>query len=376
MFINRVLLKTIQEKITPGKAVILLGPRQSGKSTIMDEVARQSTLRVRRLDCDDSAIRMRLEVQMLPNLLNVVGDAELLLIDEAQRVKNIGLTLKIITDQIKHVRLLVSGSSSFDLSNQINEPLTGRKWEYTLLPFSSYELASYGGAFEESRHLDQRMLYGMYPAVVTSQGDERDVLNQLASSYLYKDIFAFQELRKPELLDKLLKALALQVGSESSYLKLAETIGSDVSTVQRYIDLLEKSFIVFRLHAFSRNLHTELKKTRKVYFYDNGIRNAIIGDFRPLELRNDIGGLWENFMVSERVKRNCFHNFYGSQYFWRTSQQQELDYVEDYDGQLHAYEFKWNNNKTARIPLPFARTYPDASFAVVTPENYLDFLKP
>ncbi|MFN0034654.1 MAG: ATP-binding protein [Saprospiraceae bacterium] len=376
MFINRVLLKTVEDKIEPGKAVILLGPRQSGKSTIMNEVARHSTLRVKRLDCDDSSVRMRLEVQMLPNLLGVVGDAELLLIDEAQRVKNIGLTLKIITDQIKHVRLLVSGSSSFELSNQINEPLTGRKWEYTLLPFSSHELAQHHGEFEESRHLRQRMMFGMYPAVVTNPGSERDVLNQLASSYLYKDIFAFQELRRPELLDKLLKALALQVGSETSYLKLAETISSDVGTVQRYIDLLEKSFIVFRLQAFSRNLHTELKKTRKVYFYDNGIRNAIIGDFRPLELRNDVGGLWENFMVSERVKRNCFHNFYGSNYFWRTLRQQELDYMEEYDGQLHAYEFKWNAAKNARPPLPFVKTYPDASFEVIHPENYLDFLKP
>lgn len=376
MFINRILLQTIQEKIAPGKAVILLGPRQSGKSTILDQIARHSTLRVRRLDCDDASVRMRLEVQVLPNLLQVVGDAELLLIDEAQRVKNIGLTLKIISDHMKSVRLVVSGSSSFELSSQINEPLTGRKWEYTLLPFSTYEMVLHHGSFEENRRLSQRLMFGMYPEVVNTPGAERDVLNQLAASYLYKDIFAFQDLRKPELLDKLLKALAMQVGSETSYNKLADTVGSDVGTVQRYIDLLEKSFIVFRLPAFSRNLHTELKKTRKVYFYDNGIRNAVIGDFRPLELRNDLGGVWENFLVSERIKRNHFHNFYGSSYFWRTLRQQEVDYMEEYDGQLFAWEYKWNPAKRGRLPLPFVKAYPDVIFKVVHPENYIDFLSP
>lgn len=376
MFIERILLNTIEEKLAPGKAVILMGPRQSGKSTIMDAIANKSTLRVMRLDCDDSSVRARLEIQMLPNLVNLIGNAELLLIDEAQRVKNIGLTLKIITDQLKHVRLLVSGSSSFELANQINEPLTGRKWEYTLLPFSTQELVAHFGSFEESKHLQQRLVYGMYPAVITNIGMEREVLNQLASSYLYKDLFTFQELRKPEILDKLLKALALQVGSESTYHKLAELVGSDVSTVQRYIDLLEKSFIVFRLYGFSRNLHTELKKTRKVYFYDNGIRNAVLGDFRDVSLRNDVGGLWENFLVSERIKRNLFNKFYGGQYFWRTARQQELDYLEEYDGGLHAYEFKWNPTKRARAPLPFVNAYPEASFQSVSPENYQAFLQP
>jgi uncharacterized protein len=375
MYLNRILLKTIEAKLTPGKAVILLGPRQAGKSTILDEIARNSTLKVRRLDCDDAAVRMRLEVQTLPNLQHIVGDAELLLIDEAQRVKNIGLTLKIILDQIKNVRLLVSGSSSFELSNQINEPLTGRKWEYTLLPLSIEEMIAHHGAFEEERYLHNRLLFGMYPDVVLNIGQERDTLNQLANSYLYKDIFTFQELRKPELLDKLLKALALQIGSEVSYNKLAEVIGSDISTVQRYLDLLEKSFIIFRLHAFSRNLRNELKKTRKVYFYDNGIRNAILGDFRPIAARNDIGGLWENFLVSERIKYNKFNIKYGNAYFWRTVQQQEIDYLEEYDGQLHTYEFKWNVvKKQGKLPTAFAEAYPTTDLVFVHPENYQAFL--
>lgn len=376
MYIQRVLLKTIGQKIAPGKAVLVMGPRQSGKSTLLGELAQQSKLRVARLDCDDAAVRARLEVQTLPNLQNLVGNTELLLIDEAQRVKNIGITLKIILDQIKTVRLVVSGSSSFELANQINEPLTGRKWEYTLLPLSTYEMTEYHGSFEESRRLNQRLIYGFYPEVVTHPGEEIEILNQLASSYLYKDIFTFQDLRKPELFDRILKALAMQVGSETSYNKLAEAVGSDISTVQRYIDLLEKTFIVFRLPAFSRNLRTELKKSRKIYFYDNGIRNALIGDYRAPELRNDVGGLWENFLVSERYKRNLFHGFYGNRYFWRTINQQEVDYLEEYDGRLHAYEFKWNASKKPRFPAAFAETYPDTDTAFIHPENYQEFLAP
>ncbi|MFZ2900731.1 MAG: ATP-binding protein [Saprospiraceae bacterium] len=374
MYIDRALHQTIQSRLAPGKAVILLGPRQSGKSTLLEAITGQSNLKTKRLDCDDAQVRARLEVQTLPNLQQVVGDAELVVIDEAQRVKNIGLSLKIILDQVKGVRLLVSGSSSFELANEINEPLTGRKWEYILLPFSTGELVAYHGSFEEERYLQSRLLYGMYPEVVKNPGMERDVLNQLASSYLYRDIFTFQDLRRPELLDKLLKALALQAGSEVTYRKLAEVVDCDISTIQRYIDLLEKSFIVFRLHAFSRNVRTELKKGRKVYFFDNGIRNAILGDFRPFELRNDKGALWENFLVSERFKRNFFQGFYGHSYFWRTTQQQEIDYIEEYDGMLHAYEFKWNPAKSSRLPLPFREAYPGASFKVVHPNNYQEFL--
>jgi len=374
MLIPRILYNTILQRLAPGKAVILLGPRQAGKSTILNEIARTSTQKVLRLDCDDTAVRMRLEVQQLPNLQNLVGDAELILIDEAQRVKNIGLTLKIIIDQIKTPRLLVSGSSSFELANEINEPLTGRKWEFMLLPFSIGEMVQYHGAFEESRWLEQRMLYGMYPEVITHPGMERPILSQLAGSYLYKDIFSFQEIRKPEVLDKILKVLALQIGSETSYNSLAKAVSSDISTVQRYVALLEQSFILFRLPAFSRNLRNELKKSRKIYFWDCGIRNALIGDFRPLALRNDTGALWENFLVAERRKHNLYSEFYGHTYFWRTAQQQELDYLEAYDGQLHAYEFKWSAEKGASLPKSFENAYPGSTFEVIRRDNYLDFL--
>jgi hypothetical protein len=374
MLIPRTLYNTILQRLSPGKAVILFGPRQAGKSTILNEIGKQSGLQVLRLDCDDATVRMRLEVQNLPNLKNLIGNADLVLIDEAQRVKNIGLALKIIIDQIKTPRLLVSGSSAFELANEIKEPLTGRKWEFMLLPFSVGEMVGYHGHFEESRHLAQRMLYGMYPDVVINPGLERQTLNQLAGSYLYKDIFSFQDLRRPELLDKILKALAMQIGSEVSYNNIARMVSSDISTVQRYIELLEQTFIVFRLPAFSRNLRNELKKTRKVYFWDCGIRNAVIGDFRPLELRSDIGGLWENFLVAERFKFNLYREFYGTAYFWRTAQQQEIDYLEDVDGQLHTWEFKWNVAKKAAMPRTFIKAYPGAAFQTVHPENYIEFL--
>jgi predicted AAA+ superfamily ATPase len=374
MRIPRILFNTIVQRLAPGKAIIVMGPRQAGKSTLLEAVGRQMQLKTRRFDCDDAAVRTRLERQTLPDLREMVGDADLILIDEAQRVKNIGLSLKIILDQIKTPKLLVSGSSSFELANQINEPLTGRKWEYLLLPLSVGELANYHGKFEEERYLSQRMTYGLYPEIVNNPGLERPLLNQLASSYLYKDIFSFQELRRPELLDKLLKALAMQIGSETSFNKLAEVVGSDISTVQRYIDLLEKSFIVFRLSAFSRNLRTELKKSRKIYFWDCGIRNAIIGDFRPLELRNDVGALWENFVISERIKHNIYREFHGKSYFWRTAQQQEVDYLEEVDGKLYASEIKWNKAKGGSLPITFSKAYPESSFNVVNPENYLDFV--
>jgi len=374
MQVERTIYDTVVSRLQPGKAVILLGPRQAGKSTILEKVGQSSALKVLRLDCDDAMVRHRLEDQTLPNIQSLVGDAELLLIDEAQRVKNIGLTLKIIIDQIKKPRLLVSGSSAFDLSNAINEPLTGRKWEFMLLPFSVEEMVQHNGTFEETRRLSQRMIYGMYPEVVTHPDLERQILNQLASSYLYKDIFSFQELRKPELLEKILQALALQIGNEVSYNNLANLLSSDTATIKRYIDLLEKSFILFRLPAFSRNLRNELKKSQKIYFWDCGIRNALIGDFRALDLRNDVGGLWENFLVAERRKSNLYREFYGRSYFWRTTQQQEIDYLEDYDGKLHAYEFKWNAAKGASLPAIFAKSYDHVELKVINQENYLNFL--
>ncbi|MFN0175003.1 MAG: ATP-binding protein [Saprospiraceae bacterium] len=372
MYIQRTLYKKALEKIGSGKAIIVLGPRQSGKTTLLREIASNSGKRFRWLDCDTTEIREALSTTNPERLRRLVGDSEMLFIDEAQRVRDIGITLKIFTDQIREVQLVVSGSSAFELSNIINEPLTGRKWEYLLLPLSTEELEAQNGYLEESLQLHNRLLYGMYPDVVSKPGQEQELLANLSVNYLYKDIFTFQDVRKPELLEKLLKGLALQIGSEISFQELARFIESDQATVQRYLDLLEKTFIVFRLLSFSRNLRNELKRSRKIYFYDNGIRNALIGNFNPLANRSDVGALWENFMVSERIKRTRHHKLFRNEYFWRTVEQQEIDYIEEYDGQLFAYEFKWNPTKTVRAPKTFLNAYPEATFNVIHPKNYLD----
>lgn len=372
MLIHRTLFEKAQQKLGTGKALIILGPRQTGKTTLLRELAAQTTKRYRWLDCDNESIRNDLNTTEPGRLRQIAGNVEILFIDEAQRVRDIGMTLKIFTDQIPEVQVVVSGSSSFDLSNKINEPLTGRKWEFLLLPFSCEELVGHYGYSEEKSKLHSRLLFGAYPSVVTNPGNELEVLKDLASSYLYKDIFTFQEIRKPEILDRLLKGLALQVGSEVTFNELARFIESDQATVQRYLDLLEKAFIVFRQLSFSRNLRNELKRSRKIYFYDNGIRNALIGNFQPLALRTDVGALWENYMVSERAKRSAHQRWWRNTWFWRTQQQQEVDYIEEYDGKIEAYEFKWNAVKKVHAPKTFLDAYPEATFKVITPDNYLD----
>ena len=374
MHIHRHLLDLVQNRLGEGKAVILMGPRQAGKSTLLAELVKTTDRKYVWLDCDEPDIRQRLTNATSTALRTLVGDASLVLVDEAQRVKNIGLTLKLFTDKIPDVQLVVTGSSSFELANEINEPLTGRKFEYLMLPLSTAEMTRHHGPLEESRLLETRLVFGMYPEVVSKPGREAELLKGMATSYLYKDIFTFRDVRKPEMLEQLLKALAFQVGGEVSYQELARTVGSDQATVQRYLDLLEKAFVLFRLPAFSRNLRNELAKSRKIFFYDNGIRNAIIGNFTPLAARTDIGQLWENFLVSERVKWLQLNRSHAHRYFWRTTEAREIDWVEESDGQLLAAEFKWSPTRKVAFPKAFLEAYPNAQMQVVHPENYLDFL--
>lgn len=374
--INRTITEKIRNNFYKGKAIIVIGARQVGKSTLLKMLISNEKREILSWDGDEPDIRLMLENATSDFLRQHIGQAEILVIDEAQHIKNIGITLKLIVDKIPHVQVLVSGSSAFELANEINEPLTGRKYEYQLMPFSSQELVNQFGILHETRLLSQRLVYGFYPEIVTKVGEEQTNLKNLASSYLYKDIFNYQDVRKPELFQKLLTALALQIGNEISYHELAKTSGSDSLTVQRYIDLLEKSFIVFRLPSLSRNIRTELRKSRKVYFYDNGIRNAILGDYRTPELRNDIGSLWENFLVSERMKYLEYNGIQSTQYFWRTIQQQEIDYIEERDGKLFAYEFKWNPTRKVFFPKTFRGAYPESECKVITKENYMQFLLP
>ena len=368
----------MQEELFAGKALLVMGPRQAGKTTLLQTLIAAQAEATLWLNCDEPDIRKTLQEPTSSLLRQLIGEARLVIIDEAQRVKNIGLTLKLITDQLPSVQLIATGSSSLELANEIREPLTGRKLEYLLLPFSTEELIQHHGLLEEKRLLPQRLVFGMYPDVVTNPGKERRTLQNLSGSYLYKDIFQFQDVRKPELLETLLEALALQVCSEVSYHELAQTIGVDAATVQRYIDLLEKTFVVFRLRSFSRNLRNELKKSRKIYFYDNGIRNAILNNFQPIDLRADRGALWENFLVSERQKFLHFHEIYTNRYFWRTKQQQEIDYLEERDGQLLACEFKWSIKNNPDSPIRFSKTflnaYPNSITQVITPKNYIKWL--
>lgn len=372
--IERLLKEQINKKLWHGKVIIIVGPRQVGKTTLLRMLTKDSDRRVLVWNCDEPDVRRKLTEPSSTALGAETSEADLILIDEAQRVQNIGITLKLLVDNFPDKQVVVTGSSAIELSNSINEPLTGRKYEYVMFPFSAEELIREFGATDERRLLERRLLYGSYPEVVNHPGEERETLTNLVSSYLYKDIFSFQDVRKPEIIEQLLQALALQVGSEVSFNELGRTLGLTSITVQRYIDLLEKSYVLFHLRSFSRNVRSELKKSRKIYFYDNGVRNAILGDYKPLDLRNDTGALWENYLISERMKRNAYNAFYGKSYFWRTKQQQEVDYIEDYDGVLHAYEFKWSNTKQPRLTETFTNGYPDHTFSVVNPDNYQDFV--
>lgn len=372
--INRAIYKLIKEDLFKGKAIILVGPRQVGKTTLLRGLEQEYPNSLF-LDCDEPDIRRILEDTSSTRLKQFIGRSGLVIIDEAQRVRNIGLTLKLITDQLKEVQLIASGSSSLELANQINEPLTGRKLEYFLYPLSLEELIDHHGFLEENRLLTTRLVYGLYPDIVMQQENVKRLLIELTSGYLYKDVFNYQDIRKPELLPNLLEALARQLGSEVSYNELAQLLSTDQVTIQRYIDLLEKSFVIFRLRSFSRNLRNELKKSRKIYFYDNGIRNALLNNFQDFDTRLDRGALWENFLVAERLKNLSYHQVHMNRYFWRTRQRQEIDYIEDENGQLSAYEFKWNPKKKAKISSTFTRNYPVVRTMAVNQENYMEFLK-
>lgn len=362
---------TVSEKLHQGKAIILVGARQTGKTTLIQRVFHDREYLF--LNGDDPSVRTMLTDANTEQIRRLLGEHRIVFLDEAQRIPGIGLTLKIITDQFKDVQLLVSGSSSFDMTQEVNEPLTGRKWEYTLFPVSWQEFEDHVGYLQAEQQLETRLLYGSYPEIVVSPGEERERLQQLVGSYLYRDILAYAGIRKPEVLDRLLQALAFQVGSEVNYNELAETTGLNKGTVAAYLDILEKGYIVFRLNSFARNLRNEIKRTRKVYYYDNGVRNAVIANFQPLDLRPDKGALWENFLVSERLKYNRYHNTGARMYFWRTRQQQEIDYVEERDGRLTAYEFKWKP-RTAKISSSFLSAY-NAAAHTVHRDNFREFVR-
>ena len=375
--IQRDLKAVLDSKIGKGKVLLLIGPRQVGKTTLLKNMLESVSTekKVQFWNCDESDVRQFLSEANSAKLKSFVGNSDFIVIDEAQRVKDIGLTIKLLHDSFPNVQLAVTGSSSLDLSNSINEPLTGRKFEYNLFPFSTNELVNHTSMLEEMRQLQNRLVYGFYPDVVNNPGEEKEILTNIVNSYLYKDVFEFQDIRKSSVIEKLVQALALQVGSEVSFNELGNLLGIDTVTVQRYVDLLEKAYVIFHIRSYSRNVRNELKKSIKIYFYDNGVRNSVISNFSPVEIRSDIGALWENFLISERIKNNAYHNKSAKYYFWRTTQKQEIDFIEEVDQNLFAYEFKYNPKKAkSKCPLTFSNNYPNVPYDVITSENYMDFV--
>lgn len=378
--IERILEKHIIEHLFKGKIIIIYGARQVGKTTLVQMLLNKLDRNYLYLNADEIDVRELLEDATSTKLKSIVKNSSIVFIDEAQRIKNIGLTLKIFADQINEVQVIVTGSSSLDLLSKINEPLTGRKYEFILYPLSFQELVNSTSIIEEKRFLEFRLIYGYYPEIVSKKVEEKELLKLLVNSYLYKDLLNLEKIKKPQILEKIVKVLALQVGNEVSYNEIAQLVDSDKQTVEKYIYLLEKSFVIFRLQSFSKNLRNEIKKSKKIYFYDNGIRNAIIGNFNLLSNRVDKGALFENFLISERLKYIYYNNINCNRYFWRTKQQQEIDYIEEFEDLdkqvniLNAYEFKFSKKAKPKFPKTFTNIYKESRTMLITEDNFENFL--
>jgi predicted AAA+ superfamily ATPase len=362
----------------PKRVLVLHGPRRVGKTTLVNRYLDSlgKDVSVFRATGDNVSVQNILSTQNSRFLLDWTSMYDVLFIDEAQRVPNIGLSLKILIDARPDLTIIATGSSSFDLAGKLGEPLTGRQVPLKLYPLSIGELRKTTNDFEIRANLEDFLLFGMYPEVRTaaSSDEKRLILRDLVDGYLLKDVLELERVKKPRILINLLSLIALQIGSEVSLNELSNTLRVDLKTVQRYLDLLEKCFVLYNLRGFSRNMRSEVTKTSKYYFYDTGIRNAVIQNHNPFTLRNDIGALWENFMVIERLKHRAYNNIYAYDYFWRTWERQEIDLIEDYGGQLHAIEFKWQAKKAAKCPAAFREAYPDASYEVITQENFTEWV--
>lgn len=373
MKFKRKIASRIENGLFKGHVIMVYGPRRVGKTTLVKQIQDNYTGTSLYLNCDEPDIRSSLSNKSSTQLASLIGSNTLVVIDEAQRVKNIGITLKLLVDQLPNIQIIATGSSSFELSNRIHEPLTGRHRDVYLHALSTEELLREHSAVEEHRLMERRLLYGNFPQIVIDPSSAEETLRYIARDYLYKDVLEYQGIRNSDVLEKLLQALALQIGNQVSYTELASLLGIDKKTVEHYIRILEQAFVIFRLPSYSRNLRTELSKTRKIYFWDCGIRNAVLHSFQPTHLRSDLGQLWENYVVSERVKYLQNHNIQTASYFWRTYSQQEIDLVEEVDGALHGYEIKWKKQKK-KAPKSWIDAYPDATWSVISPDSYIPFV--
>jgi len=371
--ITRTIQNVISGYMHKGRAIIIYGPRRTGKTTILNKFSEQISNYLI-INCDLSDGQELLNIKSVQDIELRFGKYDYLLIDEAQRIHDIGITLKAIVDNLPKLQLIVTGSSSLDLSNYTNEPLTGRKFEFIVPPLSSQEIFDYAGIKAVMSDLSVRLIYGNYPEVYLDKTMPEEIVKELAGSYLFKDLLVYQDIKRPDLLKKLLIALALQLGNEVSYNELASIVGMDKKTVERYISLLEQCFIIYRMGSFSRNLRNELKRANKVYFWDNGIRNALIGNFNSLEIRNDVGALWENYFITERRKYQLNRRATFDHYFWRTTTQQEIDLIEVQDAEMKAFEVKWRTDKQAKTPSAFRKSYTGIDVLTINPANYLTFV--
>ncbi len=374
MMIERTLLKTLEKRIDHKKALIIFGPRQVGKSTLVKALANKLQTEFEYFNGDSAVTKSLWKIENIEALKQSFGNKKVVILDEAQMIEQVGLICKQLIDADLGIQFVITGSSSLTIADKTQEPLTGRKWEYFLYPISSAELIAHQGIPKFIELSPQYLVYGMYPEVVTNILDAKEILSNIASSYLYKDVLSLVGIKKPQLLEKILKALALQVGSEVSLNELATLVSADVKTVDSYIYLLEQVFVVFRLGTISGNERNEISTKKKIYFYDNGIRNALLGNFAPVATRQDAGALWENFLITERKKLLQYNGFHGRTYFWRNKQQAEVDYVEEIDGKIYAYEFKWNPLGKVKFPAFFLEKYKPIETKVIHQENFWQWL--
>lgn len=372
--ITRQIAKEIQKDCFKGKVILLLGARQVGKSTLIKMLPFDKQIETLWLDGENADVHLLLENANSERLKQIAGNHKVIVIDEAQKINAIGSILKLFSDYHKDIQVIASGSSSFELRNSLNEPLTGRKFEFNLYPISFQEMVNHTNLLMEIRQLPQRLRYGYYPEIVTGIGNEERLLKFLSESYLYKDIFLFKGIKKPEKILELLKLLAWQIGSEVNYNELSKTLKIDNQTIESYVNMLEQAFVIYKLNAFNTNQRKELKKSKKIYFNDLGIRNALINDFRPIEIRNDNGVLFENFVINEFRKQNEYQQVYANLYFWRTTDQKEIDLVIEKNGILHTFEIKWNPNKKAFLTKSFSNIYPNYTFDVINNTNFFEFV--
>ncbi|WP_320129702.1 ATP-binding protein [uncultured Sphaerochaeta sp.] len=375
-YIERYLESQIASRLFKGKAIMLYGPRQCGKSTLMKHLITKQGLDPIILTGDDDMDAALFETVTMSRWDQILGTKKTVFIDEGQKIKNLGKSIKLLVDARPEIQVLVTGSSSFSIAEQTQEPLTGRKYAYRLFPMSYGELSNHFGYSEELKALEIRLVFGSYPEIVAKPEQKEEHLTLLAESYLYRDLLQYDGIRKPQILTQLLKALAYQCGSEVSSTELASLLSVSRTLVESYLMILQQAFIIFPLSSYSTNQRNELRKGCKYYFWDNGIRNAILKDFTPLPNRKDIGALWENYLVSERIKANIYIENSTESYFWRTRDQMEVDYLETNMNKVSAFEFTWNAKKQGRVTKAFTNRYPEASVRTLNPKNYDTFLRP